>query len=211
MAEEEEPKKKSNIVTILIFVVAGFVLVGVGLGVGFMIFGGSQGNPQDIANEIVSQKEAESEEGTGEAEEVECQTDAEGKPILDEEGNCLPEKDPEKVSKETPQKEVFQTLYYELQGNLTTNLKGSRRFLQIGVGVSTKYDQAILTNVENHLTAIKADILAALSDYTEDMVEGREARKVLANDLRDVINKKLEELEGFGGIEEVHLTSYVLQ
>ena len=111
----------------------------------------------------------------------------------------------------TPEKEVFQTLYYELQGNLTTNLKGSRRFLQIGVGVSTKYDQAILTNVENHLTAIKADILSALSDYTEEMVEGREARKLLANDLRDVINAKLEDLEGFGGIEEVHLTSYVLQ
>ena len=210
MAEEEEPKKKSNIVTILIFVVAGFVLVGIGLGVGFMLFGGSQGNPRDIADEIVSQKEGETE---AEAEEdaVECQTDAAGEPILDEEGNCLPVKDPEKVSKETPEKEVFQTLYYELQGNLTTNLKGSRRFLQIGVGVSTKYDQAILTNVENHLTAIKADILAALSDYTEEMVEGREARKLLANDLRDVINAKLEDLEGFGGIEEVHLTSYVLQ
>ena len=210
MAEEEEPKKKSNIVTILIFVVAGFVLVGIGLGVGFMLFGGSQGNPQDIADEIVSQKEGEPE-AKAEEDDVECQTDAEGEPILDEEGNCLPVKDPEKVSKETPQKEVFQTLYYELQGNLTTNLKGSRRFLQIGVGVSTKYDQAILTNVENHLTAIKADILAALSDYTEEMVEGREARKLLANDLRDVINAKLEDLEGFGGIEEVHLTSYVLQ
>ena len=210
MAEEEEPKKKSNIVTILIFVVAGFILVGIGLGVGFMLFGGSQGNPQDIADEIVSQKEGEPE-AEAEEYEVECQTDAEGEPILDEEGNCLPVKDPEKVSKETPQKEVFQTLYYELQGNLTTNLKGSRRFLQIGVGVSTKYDQAILTNVENHLTAIKADILAALSDYTEEMVEGREARKLLANDLRDVINAKLEDLEGFGGIEEVHLTSYVLQ
>jgi flagellar FliL protein len=211
MAEEEEPKKKSNIVTILIFVVAGFVLVAIGLGVGFMVFGGSQGNPQDIANEIVSQKEGEPAADAEEENDEECQTDAEGEIILDEEGNCLPVTDPEKVSKETPEKEVFQTLYYELQGNLTTNLKGSRRFLQIGVGVSTKYDQAILTNVETHLTALKADILAALSDYTEEMVEGREARKMLANDLRDVINAKLEELEGFGGIEEVHLTSYVLQ
>ena len=94
---------------------------------------------------------------------------------------------------------------------MTTNLKGSRRFLQIGIGVSTKYDEAILTNVETHLTALKAEILAALSDYTEEMVEGREARKLLANDLKDVINAKLEDLEGFGGIEEVHLTSYVMQ
>ena len=205
--EEEQPKKKSNIVTRLIFVVAGFVLVGVGLGAGFMIFGGSQNNPQDIANEIVSQKEGEIP-----PEELEnCQLDEEGNPVLDDEGNCVEEKDPEKVSKETPKDEVFQTLYFEIPGNMTTNLKGSRRFLQIGIGVSTKYDEAILTNVETHLTALKAEILAALSDYTEEMVEGREARKLLANDLKDVINAKLEDLEGFGGIEEVHLTSYVMQ
>lgn len=205
--EEEQPKKKSNIVTILIFVVAGFVLVGVGLGAGFMIFGGTQNNPQDIANEIVSQKEGEIP-----PEELEnCQLDEEGNPVLDDEGNCIEEKDPEKVSKETPKDEVFQTLYFEIPGNMTTNLKGSRRFLQIGIGVSTKYDEAILTNVETHLTALKAEILAALSDYTEEMVEGREARKLLANDLKDVINAKLEDLEGFGGIEEVHLTSYVMQ
>ncbi len=92
--EEEQPKKKSNIVTILIFVVAGFVLVGVGLGAGFMIFGGSQNNPQDIANEIVSQKEGEIP-----PEELEnCQLDEEGNPVLDDEGNCVEEKDPEKTT-----------------------------------------------------------------------------------------------------------------
>ena len=211
MAEEEEPKKKSNIMTILIFVVAGFVLVGVGLGAGFLVFGGSQSNPEDIANEIVAQKQGEVAEEEEESE-FPCKTDAEGNDIIDEEtGECVPDRGPEKVTKETPKQEVFQTLYYEIPGSMTTNLKGSRRFLQIGIGVSTKYDQEILDNVENHLTSLKADILAALSDYTEEMVEGREARKALANDLREVINAKLEELEGFGGIEEVHLTSYVMQ
>jgi len=83
--------------------------------------------------------------------------------------------------------------------------------LQIEIGVSTKYDYEILTNVENNLASLRGDILAALSDYTEEMLEGREARKLLVSDLRDVINRRLEELEGFGGIEEVHLTSYMMQ
>jgi len=83
--------------------------------------------------------------------------------------------------------------------------------LQIELGVSTKYDYEILTNVENNLASLRGDILAALSDYTEEMLEGREARKLLVSDLRDVINRRLEELEGFGGIEEVHLTSYMMQ
>jgi len=83
--------------------------------------------------------------------------------------------------------------------------------LQIEIGVSTKYDYEILTNVENNLASLRGDILAALSDYTEEMLEGREARKLLVSDLRDVINGRLDELEGFGGIEEVHLTSYMMQ
>ena len=200
MAEEEEPKKKSGIVTILIFVVAGFILVAVGLGVGYLIFGGSNDTPQDIANEIVTKQNSDS--GTAE-EDPDCERD--------EDGECIEETDPEKVSKETPKAEVFQTLYYEIPGSLTTNLKGSRRFLQISVGVSTKYDQTILDNVESHLPSLKAVILAALSDYTEEQVTGREARKILADDIRDVMNQKLEELEGFGGVEEVLLTSYVMQ
>ena len=200
MADEEEPKKKSGLITILIFVVAGFVLVAVGLGVGYLIFGGSNDTPQDIANEIVTKQNGE--DGAGSEDE-----DRE----KDEEGQCIEETDPEKISKETPKAEVFQTLYYEIPGSLTTNLKGSRRFLQISVGVSTKYDQKILDNVESHLPSLKAVILAALSDYTEEQVTGREARKLLADDIRDVMNVKLEELEGFGGVEEVLLTSYVMQ
>ena len=83
--------------------------------------------------------------------------------------------------------------------------------MQIEIGVSTKYDYEILTNVENNLASLRGDILAALSDYTEEMLEGREARKLLVSDLRDVINGRLGELEGFGRIEEVYLTSYVMQ
>lgn len=180
--------------------VAGFVLVAVGLGVGYLIFGGSNDTPQDIANEIVTKQNGE--DGAG-SEDEDCEKD--------EEGQCIEETDPEKISKETPKAEVFQTLYYEIPGSLTTNLKGSRRFLQISVGVSTKYDQKILDNVESHLPSLKAVILAALSDYTEEQVTGREARKLLADDIRDVMNVKLEELEGFGGVEEVLLTSYVMQ
>ena len=200
MADEEEPKKKSGFITILIFVVAGFILVAVGLGVGYLIFGGSQNTPQDIANEIVTKQNGE--KGSS-SEDEDCEKD--------EAGQCIEETDPEKISKETPKAEVFQTLYYEIPGSLTTNLKGSRRFLQISVGVSTKYDQKILDNVESHLPSLKAVILAALSDYTEEQVTGREARKLLSDDIRDVMNLKLEELEGFGGVEEVLLTSYVMQ
>ena len=94
---------------------------------------------------------------------------------------------------------------------MTTNLKDSRRFLQIGVGISTQYDEVILQNVEANLLAIKAAILATLSDYGEADVVGREARNALSEDLKSTINAQLEALEGFGGVEGVLLTSFVMQ
>lgn len=195
MSEEEEPKKKkSGVVKILIFAVIGLVMMGAGLGVGYYMFGTSANSPEQIAAEIIEKNR----EPVPEAAEVEAEGTA---------GGAVPQK----VTKDSIKSEVFTTLYYELPGTLTTNLKDSRRFLQIGVGLSTRYDQAILRNVETNLPAIRAAILATLSDYGEEDVVGREARNALADDLKAAINATLEELEGFGGVEGVLLTSFVMQ
>ena len=118
---------------------------------------------------------------------------------------------PKKISKTSVKEKVYKTLYFQIPGNLTTNLKGSTKFLQIEVGVSTQYDEEIIKNVEAHLPALKAEMLAMLSDYSEDQVFGREGRIALADTLKQVMNEKLKELEGFGGVEGVHLTGFVMQ
>ena len=195
MSEEEEPKKKkSGVGKILIFAVVGLVMMGAGLGVGYFMFGTATNSPEQIAAQIIEKNKGP----IPEVAEEETEETADGGP-------------PEKVSKDSLKSEVFETLYYELPGSLTTNLKDSRRFLQIGVGLSTQYDEAILENVESNLPAIRAAILATLSDYSEEDVVGREARTALLEDLKATINATLEELEGFGGVEGVLLTSFVMQ
>jgi flagellar FliL protein len=193
MSEEEETQKKSGLGKILVFVGVGVVMLGAGIGAGFVLFGNQQNTPEQIAAEIIDKNRGQ------QAEVSEQVTDGEEVPA------------PEKQSKESPKDEVFQTLYFEIPGNLTTNLKDSRRFLQIGVGVSTRYDETILQNVEANLPAIRAAILATLSDYSEEDVVGREARQTLSEDLKETINAELEKLEGFGGVEGVLLTSFVMQ
>ncbi len=195
--DEDEPKKKSGIMKILIFVVGGLVVLGIGLGAGYVLFGSQPSSPEQLAADIIErngQAAASSEE----------EEDAEGG-----EGESRPK--PEKVTKESPKDEVFQTLYYEIPGTMTTNLRDSRRFLQIGVGISTRYDDEILRNVESNLPAIKAAILATLSSYGEEDVIGLDARKAMSAELTKVINEELELLEGFGGVESVLLTSFVMQ
>jgi len=187
--EAEEGGKGGLIKKILIFGGAGIVLVGIGLGVGYLVFASAQPDPSEQIEEIIERK---------------MQERAEAKAAAD---NATPQKQ----SKDAPEEEVFETIYHEFAGTFTTNLQGSRKMLQIGVGVSTQYDDTVMANVEAHQLALRSVILGVISNFTEDDVRGQTGRETLATALRDGLNTKLEALEGFGGIEEVHFTSFVLQ
>ena len=193
MADEEnnEPKKKGLILRILIFVLAGLVLIGLGLGGGYILFGGSQPDPSEEIESIIEKKMAEAD----------AEREAEQDAALSN----------EKVAKELPEIETFVTTYFEFPGTFTTNLKASRKFLQLGLGVSTQYDDEVITNVEDHQLALRSEILNVMSEFTEEDIQGKQGRETLARALADGINQKLMLLEDFGGIEEVHFTSFVLQ
>ena len=211
MAENNEENKKGGIIKIAIFVVAGLVLLGVGLGIGALIFGGgSDPDPSAEVSEILEgknpEKEKESPEENENAEEeseveLECVENADG------EEECVPKKKVKKVNVE----EKFLTTYYEFPGNFTTNLRDSKKFLQITVGVSTQYDEEVMINVESHQLALRGIILGVMSEYSEQDVAGRDGKQGLADAVRDALNVFLEDKEGFGGVEGIHFTSFVLQ
>ena len=193
MADEEntQPKKSRGILKILMFVFGGLILIGAGLGAGFLMFGSAQPDPSEEIEQIIERKMIEAEEEKAAEEEV-----ADGE---------------QKVSKETPEVDTFMTTYFEFPGTFTTNLMKSRRFLQVGLGVSTQYDDTVMGNVEAHQLALRSEILNAMSEFSEESIQGKGGRETLAKALTDSINAKLIALEGFGGVGEVHFTSFVLQ
>ena len=191
MAENEaEQKAGSGLVKkLLIFGGGGLVMIAVGLGAGWLIFGSAQPDPSEEIEEIIERKLAERETAEAEADNS----------------------TPQKQSKDTPEDDVFETIYHEFAGTFTTNLDGSRKMLQLGIGVSTQYDDTVMMNVESHQLALRSVILGVISNFSEEDVKGSSGREMLAVSIRDAINGKLEALENFGGIEEVHFTSFVLQ
>ena len=82
--------------------------------------------------------------------------------------------------------------------------------LQVGVGVSTQYDDTVMMNVESHELALRSTILGVLSEFAEEDVQGTNGKAALAAALKQGINSKLILLENFGGVEEVLFTSFVL-
>jgi flagellar protein FliL len=115
------------------------------------------------------------------------------------------------TSRKIPEGEAFKTSYYSFPEPLTTNPKGSRRFIQLGVTLSTQYDATVMKHVETHQAALRSDMLAVIGNYTEDEMSDRDGREKMAASLRDAINARLEALEGFGGVEGVFFPSFVLQ
>jgi flagellar FliL protein len=188
--EEEQPAGGGLVKKLAIFGGGGLLMVGIGIAAGWLIFGNAQPDPSEEIEEIIERKMQEREE----AEEMEADNTT-----------------PSKLSKATPEEEVFETIYHEFAGTFTTNLAGSRKMLQVGIGVSTQYDDTVMVNVDAHQLALRSIILGVISDFSEDQVRGGEGRELLADALRDAINAKLEELENFGGVEDVHFTSFVLQ
>ena len=61
-----------------------------------------------------------------------------------------------------PDPRVFKTTYIPLEGNFTSNLRGGDNFVQIGLGLSTFYDDHVKENVERNMMAIRSAIILAI-------------------------------------------------
>jgi flagellar FliL protein len=199
MAEEvEEEPKKSNLLKIIIFVVGGILLIAVGLGIGYFLFGGEpEPDPSAEVNQIIEGKEIEKKK-TEDSENKEGEEEGEDGII-------------KKNVKAIPEVDSYETTYFEFPGDFTTNLKGSRKFLQVSVGVSTQYDEKVMEVVDSHQLALRSEILSTISDFTEEDISGSEGKKKLSERLIAVLNKKLESLDEFPGIEDVYFTAFILQ
>ncbi|MFD1787451.1 flagellar basal body-associated protein FliL [Sphingomonas floccifaciens] len=101
--------------------------------------------------------------------------------------------------------------YFTLEKEFTSNLKESVHFIQVGIAVSTPYDDRVIDNLKTHEIAVRSAILMTLSNTDEESVFTQEGKEQLQRKLTQAINGVLKQKEGFGGIGNVYFTNFVVQ
>lgn len=105
----------------------------------------------------------------------------------------------------------FQASYYPLTEQFTSNLRDDSGMVQLGLGVSTFYDESVLENVKLHEMAIRSAVLLVLTEQDSTILATAQGKEALKQRLRAAVNEVLKKKEGFGGIDEVYFTSLVIQ
>ncbi|RJF93221.1 flagellar basal body-associated FliL family protein [Sphingomonas cavernae] len=101
--------------------------------------------------------------------------------------------------------------YFEIEKSFTSNLADADGFMQLSLGVATYYDSRVLDNIKRHEVPIRSAVLMTLADQSVDVIATPEGKKQLQKALKDTVNRVLQEKEGFGGVDDVYFTSFVIQ
>jgi flagellar FliL protein len=207
---EEQPKKKSPILLIILIVVGALVTLVVTVLITLLAVGFFDEKPEDAAQEIIEQAEAEVEavDETEAGDTVEI-LDDQGLPTGEFEKKAPPP--PEKVVKDASQQTRFEHRYYELAKPFVSNVANSRKVMSATVAIMTQYDEQVIINVEKHEFALRSASLDVMRQHTEDDLKKPEFRVELAEKIRITMNALLERYEDFGGIDEVYFTEFVVQ
>ena len=219
--DEKAPKKKGKLVKILAMVVGVLVLLGGGVGAGLyaansgLIGGGGHDKGHEAEAEHAgpklvpkSEQKRAGEGGEGEGEGGHG-GGGEGGGHGEEGGEAK-----KNVGMPTPigdGGERYASNYYELPKDFTSNLRDSVHVIQVGLAVSTPYDDTVINNLKTNDLAVRSAILMTLGDANEEMVFSSEGKRQLQRKLVDSINEILRQKEGFGGVANVYFTNFVVQ
>ena len=112
---------------------------------------------------------------------------------------------------ELPDTNRLDTLYHQFAQVFVVNVSNSRKVMQLNLTLSTHYDQMVIDNVMKHELAVRSAILDHLSFVTEEQTLEIGFRQRMGDELALVVNSELERNEGFGGIERILFTEFLMQ
>ena len=183
-----KPKRKPKLKPVL----AGTLLLGLGAGgayaaVALGAIGGAQATPEADVPKLVRKGQDDPYAPAAEAKD-------EGGDIVEGEGGS-----------------AYRTSYYRFEDSFTSNLAGSPALIQVTLAASTRYDGRVLQWLDKHQLALRSAILIELAETSEEEAASVQGKAALRKRLAKAINRVLKDLEGFGGVDQVHFQGYLVQ
>ena len=115
----------------------------------------------------------------------------------------------------------FLISYYNFTDPFTVNVNGSKKVLQVKIGISTYHDKDTLFNdeegtegwVPRHLIGIRAQILKVLRSVRLEKLQALDGQDNLLEEIKLVINETLEKYEKTTAspIEEAYFSEFIVQ
>jgi len=200
--EDAPKKKKGGMKKIVIMVVALVVFVGGGVGAGVyaassgLIGGGHAAAPEEHGPKLIPKAEQKRPAAGGEGGE------GHGGDAAASGGKHTPS---------GGDGDKYASNYYAMDPQFTSNLQDSVHVIQVGIAVSTPYDDTVIENLKTNDIAIRSAVLLTLGDTPEEQVFSSAGKQQMQQRIAKAINTTLEQKEGFGGISNVYFTNFVVQ
>lgn len=106
---------------------------------------------------------------------------------------------------------AYQATYFQLQQPFTSNMSDTDAFAQISVAVSSYYDMRVIDAVKTHEMAIRSQVLMMLAQQPEETLMTPQGKQQLQAKIKSIINDVLKQKTGYGGIDNVYFTNFVIQ
>lgn len=105
----------------------------------------------------------------------------------------------------------YQATYFQLQAPFTSNMTDTDAFAQISIAVSTYYDMRVVDAIKTHEMAIRSQVLMMLAQQPEEVLATPQGKQGLQGKIKTIINDVLKQKTGYGGVDNVYFTNFVIQ
>ena len=106
---------------------------------------------------------------------------------------------------------AYQATYFQLQAPFTSNMSDSDAFAQISIAASTYYDYRVIAAIKQHEMPIRSQVLMLLAQQPQEVLDTPQGKQALQGKIKTVINDVLKQKTGYGGIDNVYFTNFVIQ
>ncbi|QGP79953.1 flagellar basal body-associated FliL family protein [Sphingobium sp. CAP-1] len=106
---------------------------------------------------------------------------------------------------------AYQATYFQLQAPFTSNMSDTDAFAQITVAVSTYYDYRVIAAIKQHEMPVRSQVLMMLAQQPQEVLDTPQGKQMLQKKIRDIVNDILKQKTGYGGVDNVYFTNFVIQ